>query len=134
MRQCLHSEHSERRTGLPKRERIKIKYSDLKIQTLALIAAITEEDGLIDYSIYPNAINTESFHAFITQLTDKLGGGDYALFLDNLSEHKTKIAKHLFEKLTSQRSSTYLNARNSMESKATSHNLRPHTRNHCCSM
>ena len=68
---------------------------------MALIAAITEEDGLIDYSIYPNAINTESFNAFITfitQLTDKLGGGDYALFLDNLSVHKTKIAKHLFEK------------------------------------
>ena len=65
---------------------------------MALIAAITEEDGLIDYSIYPNAINTESFHAFITQLTDKLGGGDYALFLDNLSVHKTKVAKHLFEK------------------------------------
>ena len=80
------------------RERIKINDSDLKVQTLALIAAVTKEDGLIDYSIYPNAINTESFHAFITQLTDKLGGGDYALFLDNLSVHKTKIAKHLFEK------------------------------------
>ena len=49
---------------------------------MALIAAITEEDGFIDYSIYPNAINTESFHAFITQLIDKLGGGNYALFLD----------------------------------------------------
>ena len=72
--------------------------SSLKIKTLALIAAITEEDRLIDYSIYPNAINTESFYAFITQLTDKLGGRDYALFLDNLSDHKTKIAKHLFEK------------------------------------
>ncbi len=29
----------------------------------------------------------------------KLGGGDFALFLDNLSVHKTKEAKLLFEEL-----------------------------------
>ena len=44
-------------------------------------------------------INTEIFVAFISQIADKLGGGDFALFLDNLSVHKTKDAKHVFEKL-----------------------------------
>ena len=33
------------------------------------------------------------------QLSVKLGGGDFALFLDNLSVHKTKEAKLLFEAL-----------------------------------
>ena len=81
------------------RERIRINDSDLKVTTLALIAAISEETGLIDYYIHPKAINTEVFLAFISQISEKLGGGDFALFLDNLSVHKTKDAKLLFEKL-----------------------------------
>jgi len=81
------------------RDRIKINDSDLKVQTLAVIAAISGEGGLIDYIVHPKAINTEVFVAFIQQLSHKLGGGDFALFLDNLSVHKTKDAKLLFEKL-----------------------------------
>jgi transposase len=64
-----------------------------------VIAAISEGHGLIDYIVNPKAINSEVFVAFINQIADKLGGGDFALFLDNLSVHKTKDAKHLFEKL-----------------------------------
>ena len=81
------------------RERIRINDSELKVTTLAVIAAISEEHGLIDYIVHPKAINTEVFVAFINQIAEKLGGGDFALFLDNLSVHKTKNAKHLFEKL-----------------------------------
>ena len=81
------------------RERIRINDSDLKVTTLAMIAAISEKTGLIDYYIHPKAINTEVFLAFISQISEKLGGGDFALFLDNLSVHKTKDAKLLFEKL-----------------------------------
>ena len=64
-----------------------------------MIAAISEDGGLIDYAIHPKAINTEVFLAFTKQLALKLGGGDFALFLDNLSVHKTKEAKLLFEEL-----------------------------------
>ena len=81
------------------RDRIRVDDSKLKVTTLAVIAAISEEHGLIDYVVHPKAINTEIFVAFINQIADKLGGGDFALFLDNLSVHKTKDAKHLFEKL-----------------------------------
>ena len=49
--------------------------------------------------MHPKAINTEVFVAFINQIAEKLGGGDFALFLDNLSVHKTKEAKLLFEEL-----------------------------------
>ena len=66
---------------------------------MALIAAISEDGGLIDYSIHSKAINTELFVAFVQKLSDKLCGGDFALFLDNLTVHKTKEAKLLFEKL-----------------------------------
>ena len=81
------------------RDRIRVDDSKLKVTTLAVIAAISEEHGLIDYVVHPKAINTEVFVAFITQIAEKLGGGDFSLFLDNLSVHKTKDAKHLFEKL-----------------------------------
>ena len=82
-----------------RRDRIKINDSDLKVQTLALIAAISEDGGLIDFAIHPRAINTEVFIAFIRQLSQKLGSNDFALFLDNLSVHKIKDAKLLFEEL-----------------------------------
>jgi len=82
-----------------KKERVKINDSDLKVQTLALVAAIGEDGGLIDFAIHPLAINTETFIAFVRQLAGKLGGGDFALFLDNLTVHKTRSAKLLFEEL-----------------------------------
>jgi transposase len=79
------------------RHRFKIK--SYHFSTLAVIAAISKEHGLIDYIVHPKAINTEVFVAFINLIAEKLGGDDFALFLDNLSVHKTKDAKHLFEKL-----------------------------------
>jgi transposase len=81
------------------RDRIKVNDSDLKVQTLALVAAISEEDGLIDFAIHPRSINTETFVAFVRQLSQKLAGEDFALFLDNLSVHKSGHAKLLFEEL-----------------------------------
>ncbi len=71
----------------------------MRVTALAVIAAISEEHGLIDYIVHPKVINTELFNEFINQIAEKLGGGNFALFLDNLSVHKTKYAKHLFEKL-----------------------------------
>jgi hypothetical protein len=48
-----------------RRDRIKVNDSDLKLQTLALIAAISEYDILIDFMIHPKAVNTEVFIAFV---------------------------------------------------------------------
>ncbi len=66
---------------------------------MAVIAAISEDIGLIDYFVHPKAINTEVFLAFVKQVAQKLNGSDFALFLDNLNVHKTKEAKLLFESL-----------------------------------
>ena len=48
-----------------RRDRIKVIDSDLRVQTLALIAAISEDGGLIDFAIHPRAINTEVLIAFV---------------------------------------------------------------------
>jgi hypothetical protein len=47
------------------RERIRINDSELKVTTFAVIAAISEVHGLIDYIVHPKAIKTEVFVAFI---------------------------------------------------------------------
>ena len=47
------------------RDRIHVNDSKLRVTTLAVIAAISEEHGLIDYVVHPKAINTEFFVAFI---------------------------------------------------------------------
>jgi hypothetical protein len=65
---------------------------------LALIAAIVRmEDSSTSLSIPEPSTLRSSSHSFDSSL--KLGGGDFALFLDNLSVHKTKDAKLLFEEL-----------------------------------
>ncbi|MFM7728253.1 MAG: transposase, partial [Flavobacteriales bacterium] len=69
------------------------------VQTMAVIAAISEDDGLIDYLVHPRAINTEVFLAFVKQVAQKVNCSDFALILDNLNVHKTKEAKLLFESL-----------------------------------
>ena len=47
------------------RERIRINDSEFKVTTLAVIGAICEEHGFIEYIVHPKAINTEVFVAFI---------------------------------------------------------------------
>ncbi len=68
-----------------RRDRIKVNDSDLRVQILALIAAISEDCGLIDFPIKPRAINTEVFVAFVRKLSEKLGGEDLALFSTTLA-------------------------------------------------
>ena len=48
-----------------KYSRITVKDADAKIKTLALIAAISEDRGLEAFAIYPRAITSENFVAFI---------------------------------------------------------------------
>ena len=53
------------------RDRIRINDSNLRVTTLAVIAAISEEHGLIDYVVHPKAIKTEVFVAFISRETQR---------------------------------------------------------------
>lgn len=57
---------------------------------MALIAAISEDRCLEAYLIYPKVISTEQFVSFVCLLSEKLGGVEFSMFLDNLQVHKTK--------------------------------------------
>jgi hypothetical protein len=53
------------------RDRIRINDSNLTVTTLAVIAAISEEHGLIDYIVHPKVINSEVFVAFINLIAEE---------------------------------------------------------------
>jgi hypothetical protein len=51
--------------GAQQRQNSHHRFKFLRVTTLAVIAAISEEHGLIDYIVHPKAINSEVFVAFI---------------------------------------------------------------------
>ena len=69
---------------------IKVKDSSMRVKTQALIAAISEDVGLDHYLIHPKSISAEQFITFLEQLSEMFEGRDFAVFMDNLSVHKTK--------------------------------------------
>ena len=76
---------------------IKVNDFAVKVKTQALIAAITLQDGMFEYSIHAKSIKTEEFQGFIRKLSERLDGKPFAIFLDNLSVHKTNLSKELFQ-------------------------------------
>jgi len=54
---------------------------------------------MFEYDIYPKSIRTEEFQAFVRKLSAKFEGKPFAIFLDNLSVHKTNLSKEVFREL-----------------------------------
>lgn len=69
---------------------IEIKDADMRVPTMALVAAISEDCGLEAYALHPRSISTQEFLSFINLLSDRFGGDEFAMFMDNLQVHKTK--------------------------------------------
>ncbi|TNV74642.1 hypothetical protein FGO68_gene16122 [Halteria grandinella] len=78
---------------------IVIKDHAIKVKTQALIAAISLEDGFVDYLLHPKSIKTEEFKVFLKQLSNRFDSKPFAIFLDNLSVHKTNLSKECFQEL-----------------------------------
>ena len=51
---------------------------------MAIIAAISEDEGLEAYSFHPKSIKTEEFVAFVEKLSARFERRDFVIFLDNL--------------------------------------------------
>ena len=73
-----------------KYQSISVKDTDARIKTVALIAAVSEDSGLEGFVIHPKSISTPEFVAFVQQLSDKFGDGEFCMFMDNLQVHKTE--------------------------------------------
>jgi len=54
---------------------------------------------MFEFAIHPKSIKTEEFQGFIKQLSERFKGVPFAIFMDNLSVHKTNLSKELFKEL-----------------------------------
>jgi len=64
-----------------------------------LICCVSEDVGLETFMIHPRAINTEKFIEFLEQMAEHFKEVKVAVFLDNLSVHKTTAAREAFQRL-----------------------------------
>jgi hypothetical protein len=77
---------------------IKVEESQVRVRTQAFIAGISAEWGLEAYSIHRRAISTPEYVDFIKELSHAMKGKPFAIFVDNLSVHKTQHARAAYEK------------------------------------
>ena len=78
---------------------IVIKDQAIKVKTQAFIAAVSLEKGMVDCAIHPKSIKTEEFKSFLQRMSVGFEGKPFAVFLDNLSVHKTNLSRDTFKEL-----------------------------------
>ena len=61
--------------------------------TLAVLAAISKEKGLEHFKIFEKSVNIAKFKGYLQELRSQNGDEKIALFLDNLSAHKSDKTK-----------------------------------------
>ena len=61
--------------------------------TLALLSAISKEKGQEHYKIFKDSVNIVKFKQYLQELRARNGDEKIALFMDNLSAHKSDKSK-----------------------------------------
>jgi putative transposase len=74
-----------------KHQSIEVNDADIRIKSMAFLGAISDNEGLEAYTIHAHAITTKEFVEFVEMLSAKFHGQDFAIFMDNLQVHKTKV-------------------------------------------
>lgn len=60
---------------------------------LAVVGAISDQDGLIYTHIVPKSIKTNEFLNFLTGVREKVDSKEFVLVLDNASIHRTHLVQ-----------------------------------------
>ena len=87
------------RTSVPKveycqpKQNVTADLAMLSEPTLALLAAISKENGLEHWKIFNYSVNIQKFKEYLQELRDKNADEKIALFLDNLSAHRSEKAR-----------------------------------------
>ena len=83
------------RSSVPKKEYSLVRanmpadLAHLNEPTLAVLSAISKEKGQEHFQIYDNSVNIVKFKKYLNELREKNGDEKIAIFLDNLSAHKS---------------------------------------------
>ena len=87
------------RTTVPKKEYTKLKknmpsdLAHLNEPTLAVLSAISKEKGQEHFKIYDNSVNVQKFKQYLKELRAQNPDEKIALFLDNLSAHRSEKSR-----------------------------------------
>ena len=87
------------RTTVPKtefslpRENMPADLAHLNEPTLAVLSAISKEKGQEHFKVFDNSVNVAKFKQYLKELRDRNGTDKIALFLDNLSAHRSEKSK-----------------------------------------
>ena len=76
-----------------KGENMPADLAHLNEPTLAVLSAISKENGQEHYKIYENSVNIQKFKQYLQELRDRNGKEKIALFMDNLAAHKSEKSK-----------------------------------------
>ena len=66
---------------------------------VSVIASVSAEKGVELIKVYDSAINEYRFSVYVAELSRVNDRLPFALYLDNLSCHKTELVKKVYEKL-----------------------------------
>jgi transposase len=69
------------------------------VRAHALVAGISEENGMESFLIVLKAINAESYIEFLKKLKQKFKNKRLALFIDNLQVHKAEAVHKVYAEL-----------------------------------
>ena len=80
-------------------ENIRVDYKSFNLKTTAVIAAISNEGGLVFYKSYDKSINQERFIYFCKALRTKVVYRKSTLFIYNLKVHHAIACKQVYKEL-----------------------------------
>ena len=78
---------------------VTVEERKIRVKTQSLVAGISADRGLESYLIHPRSISAVEFIRFLEQLSEHLDSQPFAIFLDNLSVHKTKEVQTVCKRL-----------------------------------
>ena len=81
------------------KENFQIDEARLNEPTLAVVSAISHENGTEHYKIFSKSVNTARFIEYLVELREQTGPGKVAIFMDNLSAHKNDTVKKEMRRL-----------------------------------
>ena len=69
-------------------------------ETIAVLAAISKENGLDHVSIFKQSVNIPKFKEFLQDLRDKYFFEDICIYMDNLAVHRSNHVKERMDEMS----------------------------------
>ena len=83
-----------------KNNNYKIDMKSFGKETIAVLAAISKENGLDHLAIFKQSVNIPKFKEFLQDLRDKYFFEDICIYMDNLAVHRSNHVKERLDEMS----------------------------------